>query len=157
MKKHLLIFIFLLATSIVAFSQSNLDKGESRINFGTGFSNYGIPLYFGMDFGVHQDISAGFVVSGRSDNNVFIMSFAGLGNYHFNRLLDLPSQWDLYAGLSLGFILWNYDDGVNEPSPLALNIQLGGRYYWNENWAINLEFGGGNAFSGTRIGVTRKL
>lgn len=158
MKKTIIFIALMLALTVVGFSQSNLDMGEKRINFGTGLSNHGVPLYFGMDFGVHPDISVGFVTSVRSDNNRSVLGAAAVGDYHFNRLLELDSEWDLYAGLSLGLVFWNYDDhSTNEPSPLGLDIQIGGRYYWNESWAINLELGGGSAFSGGRIGVSYKL
>ena len=158
MKKIIFLFAIMMAASLVTFAQSDLDKGERRMNFGTGFSNYGVPLYFGMDFGVYPDITAGFVASVRSDNNHFIMGASAVGNYHFNTLLELDSEWDVYAGLSLGFVFWNYDNKlINQPSPLGLDLQIGGRYYWDETWAVNLELGGGSAFSGTRIGVTYKL
>lgn len=136
------------------------------MNFGTGLSNYGIPLYFGMDFGVHPDISAGFVVSARSYSEVkygssglLVLGLAGVANYHFDRLLELDPEWDVYGGLSLGFILWNYhsDYPGTKNSPLGLDIQIGGRYYWNDTWAVNVELGGGNALTGVRLGVSYKL
>lgn len=144
---------------LAANAQSPVGKGGKQINFGTGISSWGVPLYFGMDFGVHQDITAGFVVSARSHPDVLVLGFAGVGNYHFNRILEIPREWDLYAGLSLGFFVWNWDSKYigSKNSPLGLDLQVGGRYFWSDRWGVNLELGGGSAMSGGRIGLTRKL
>ena len=81
------------------------------------------------------------------------------GNYHFNTLLDIPTNWDFYAGLNLGFYFWNSDDDYpgTRSSGLALGGQIGGRYYFSKKFGINLEAGGANAFSGGKFGVTIKL
>jgi outer membrane immunogenic protein len=164
MKKYFFFTVFMLLL-FNGFSQSPVGEGGKQINFGTGLSNYGMPLYFGMDFGVHPDITAGFVLSARSYGNIdygssglLVIGVAGVGNYHFNRLLELDSEWDLYAGLSLGFVHWNYDKNYPNAknSPLGLDIQVGGRYYWSD-WGVNVELGGGNALTGFRIGLSYKL
>lgn len=109
-------------------------------------------------------LAMGFNVSYRSYNHrwsaddyrLSVLGFFANGNYHFNTLLDIPQEWDLYAGLSLGFV------SVSSPSAykggtvsgLGLDLQIGGRYYWNDRWGVNLEFGGGNAASGARIGLS---
>jgi len=151
---------------LLSKAQSHVEDGGRQINFGTGLSNYGMPLYFGMDFGVHPDISAGFVVSARSYSNIdygsrglLVIGLAGVGNYHFNSLLELDPEWDLYAGLSIGMIFWNYEKNYpgTKRSPLGLDIQVGGRYYWNDEWGVNVELGGGNALTGVRLGVSKKL
>lgn len=162
-------YLFLLSLLLIGFganAQSPVGASGKQINFGTGLSNYGIPLYFGMDFGVHPDITAGFVLSARSYNQVdygskslLVIGVYGVGNYHFNRLLELNPEWDLYAGLSLGFVHWNYDKGYphSKNSPLGIDLQIGGRYYWNDRWGVNAEIGGGNVLSGMRLGLSYKL
>src|SRR5680860_1917862 len=86
-----------------------------------------------------------------------------IGNYHFNELLEMPSNWDLYMGLSLGFIVFSSKwDGPgssieyagNGNSGLYLYAQIGGRYFFSDNIAVNLQLGGGNYFSGGKIGIT---
>jgi len=81
------------------------------------------------------------------------------GNYHFNSLLDIPNNWDFYAGLNLGFYIWNSSDDYpgSNTSGLGLGAQVGGRYYFNDKLGVNLEFGGGNAFSGGKVGVSVRL
>ncbi len=157
MKKITVLIVFLFSLN-AAFSQMSIDKGYKDFNLGVGFSGYGMPIYFGMDFGVYKDITVGFNASMRFDN--YYNNSLGLsanGNYHFNTLLEIPSNWDLYAGLSLGYLIWLGDDGYDGGDDFGLDIQVGGRYFWNDNWAINVEFGGGTATSGGKIGVTKKL
>ena len=166
MKKLAVAFVLLFVTSF-SFAQSPIGDGCKQLNFGTGFSNWGIPLYIGMDFGVHPDITVGFNVSfrtynenwsGDKYNQTIIGAFAN-GNYHFNTLLNIPRQWDFYSGLSSGWVFWNAASGYGgaNASGFGIDAQIGGRYYWNDRWGVNLEFGGGNAASGGRVGVSYKL
>jgi hypothetical protein len=159
MPKKILFAVALSLSMMATYAQNPVGKGGKQINFGTGFSSWGIPLYFGMDFGVHSDITAGFVVSARTHPEVLVLGFTGVGNYHFNRILEIPNDWDLYAGLSLGFFSWNWDSKYSgrKNSPLGLDLQIGGRYFWSDDWGVNLELGGGSSISGGRIGLTRKL
>lgn len=149
------------------FAQNPLPQGRSQFNAGLGFSDHGAPIYLGLDFGVERDISLGVELSVRAyrenwKNNRYnrsVIGIAGNGNYHFNRIMNIPRKWDFYAGLNIGFFIYNKPedyDGDNT-SGLGLGAQLGGRYYFSEKWGINLEFGGGNAFSNGKFGVSIKL
>lgn len=166
MKKQLLIISFLLCSSLI-FAQSPVSKGESQINVGVGLSSWGIPVYIGLDYGIHPDITLGGELSYRTyrdkysnvnyDHSVFGIS--GNGNYHFNRVLGIPRNWDFYAGLNLGFYIWQSSDAYygSHSSGLGFGGQIGGRYYFNDKVGLNLEFGGGNAFSGGKLGLTFRL
>jgi outer membrane immunogenic protein len=65
----------------------------------------------------------------------------------------------LYAGANVGFNIYHSPDDYNgdDVSGLGLGLQVGGRYYFHKKTGINLEFGGGNAFSGGKLGLTIKL
>lgn len=166
MKKQILTLILILATSFV-FAQSNISKGESQINVGVGLSSWGVPVYLGFDYGVHQDITLGAEASFRSYNDNWhdnkyrhsVIGIQGNANYHFNTVLNIPSNWDFYAGLNLGFYSWNSPNDYegSHTSGLGLGAQIGGRYFFSNKVGINLEFGGGNAFSGGKFGLTIKL
>ncbi|MDD2228463.1 MAG: hypothetical protein PHY48_03520 [Candidatus Cloacimonetes bacterium] len=166
MNKVILLLVLALAVGIVS-AQNPLSEGQSQINVGVGFSNWGVPIYLGFDHGVSQDISLGGEVSFNSyteryehkDYKHSIIGFSGNGNYHFNRVLNIPSDWDFYAGLNIGFYVWNSptDYHGSHTSGLGLGGQIGGRYYFTDSFGVNLEFGGGNAFSGGKIGVTFKM
>jgi len=112
-------------------------------------------VYGGIDFGVHPDITVGGEISLRIGDGYNIIGFAGNGNYHFNRILSIPAKWDFYAGLSVGYYKLVTDADYNYGG-LGWAGQVGGRYYFNEKFGINLELGGGN-ISGGKIGITMKL
>lgn len=166
MKKHLLTLSFLLLSSLI-FAQSPVAKGKSQVNAGVGLSSWGVPIYVGLDYGVHSDITVGGELSYRSYNDKYasisydhsVIGISGNGNYHFNRILEIPQKWDFYAGLNLGFYIWNSpsDYEGSHSTGLGLGAQIGGRYFFSDAIGINLEFGGGNAFSGGKLGLTFKL
>lgn len=62
-------------------------------------------------------------------------------------------------GLNLGFYVWSSPDAYqgSHSSGLGIGAQIGGRYYFTNKVGLNFEFGGGNAFSGGKVGVTIKL
>lgn len=155
MKKFTLLLIFV-AAGIFASAQGTapLSKGEQQMNFGISFDGQGIPLYFGMDWAVHNDITVGGMAAFNLDGFDYL-NLAARGDYHFNRLLNIPSNWDFYAGANLGFRLgfseYNGDDGLD------LGAQIGGRWFWSDKWGLMLEGGGGQLGSGGRIGLTMKM
>lgn len=162
MKK--IIFLLLVIFSSVLFGQYKLGKEQMQLNAGIGFSSWGLPIYGGLDYGIHKDVSIGGEVSFRSysegwsgnDYSHTIIGISANANYHFTHLLKIPREWDVYAGLNLGFYSWSSPSGYggSGSSGVGLGAQVGARYYFNNNWGINLEFGGGNSFSGGKIGIT---
>lgn len=146
---------------------SYAQKGASQLNLGVGFSNWGVPVYLGFDHRVSNDISLGLELSYRGYNEKYsgndykhsITGFSGNFNYHFNRVMDIPNNFDLYAGLNLGFYVWSSPTNYygTHSSGVGLGAQVGGRYFFSPKAGLNLEFGGGNAFSGGKFGLTFKL
>jgi outer membrane immunogenic protein len=166
MKKQLLILSLLLFNSLI-FAQSPISKGESQLNAGIGLSSWGVPVYIGFDHGVHPDITVGGELSYRSyqddynykDYDHSVYGISANGNYHFNHALKIPKKWDFYAGLNLGFYIWESPNEYHgsHTSELGIGAQVGGRYYFNNKVGLNLEFGGGNAFSGGKLGLSFRL
>lgn len=165
MKKYILIAC--LAMSSVLVAQNPIAKGQAQLNAGLGFSTYGLPVYVGFDYGIHEDITIGAEFTYRSYNDEYFGSkynhrlygFSGNANYHFNNLLGIDPTWDVYGGLNVGFYSWSSPNGYKgkRSSGLGLGLQIGGRYYFNDKIGINLEFGGGNATSGGKIGISVKF
>lgn len=165
--KKLIISLALVLTTGFAFGASPLYIGNSQLNLGVGFSNWGTPVYIGFDNAVSRDITLGAELSYRGyhenwkdhyyDHN--IIGISGNANYHFNRILGINPQWDIYAGPNVGFYVWTSPDGYtgNRSSGLGLGGQFGLRYYFSNKIGINLEFGGGNAFNGGKIGLSFRL
>ena len=151
MKKTVLFTLLLLITAGL-FAQKGgvapLAKGDKQLNFGTGFTNYGLPVYVSMDFAVHKDVTITPEVHVKFDDDIR----GGIlfkADYHWNYLIGIPSNWDFYAGARVGV---DFGDATD----LDLGIQVGGRWYWSEKWGLNLELGGGTGF-GTTFGLSMKL
>lgn len=165
--KRAILSVLLFSSAVFLAAQAPLPNGGKQLNAGVGLSSWGVPVYIGLDFGVHPDISVGGELTLRSYDEKWkkeyyrhlVAGLSGNGNYHFNRVLDIPSQWDFYAGLNLGFFIFSSPDGYPgaRSSGLGLGAQIGGRYFFNSKLGINLEFGGGNAFGGGKFGITAVL
>jgi len=156
------------------FAQGTLSKGGKQLNAGFGFSSWGTPVYVGADFGVYEAITVGPRISYRKrtesafgekySQSLTVVSFNG--NYHFNKLLNLPSPWNVYAGLTLGYYVWsdvrwnnsafNNNGFKGEGSGIGLDVQVGGRYFFSDKFGVNLELGGGTG-SGGSLGITYKF
>jgi len=166
MKKYYLSLILVFLTGMI-YAQNPIPRGTTQLNAGVGFSSWGVPVYVGLDFGVGGDLSFGPELSFRNYHedwlnnryNSSVIGISGNGNYHFNRIMNIPSNWDFYAGLNVGFYVWKSPDGYpgNNASGLGLGGQIGGRYYFTNRFGINLEVGGGNAFSGGKFGISLKF
>ena len=166
MKKLLLVMV-VIASGLVANSQAALSAGKYQFNAGFGLSDWGIPIYAGVDYGLENNFTVGGEMSFRSYSESvngksyrdIITGISGNINYHLNEVLNVPDNFDVYGGLNLGFYAWSTPSGYagSHSSGLGLGAQLGGRYYFTDKLGVNLEFGGGNAFSGGKIGLTIKL
>src|SRR5512133_2026633 len=113
--KKLITIVFLSFVILQASNSQNPHEKRNQLNAGIGLSGWGIPVYVGLDFGIHKDVSFGIEGSFRSYGqkytgskyNSTIPCFSGNFNYHFNRILEIPKNWDFYAGLNLGFYFWS--------------------------------------------------
>lgn len=166
MKRQIVTFGFIFVVGL-AFAQNALEKGHGQFNAGVGFSSWGVPVYLGFDIGVHKDITVGGELSLRFYDdryrdvtyNQSIIGISGNANYHFNTLLKIPKNWDFYTGLNLGFYIWDNEDKYAGPhsSDFELGAQVGGRYYFNDRFGLNLELGGSNSLSGGKFGISVRL
>ncbi len=171
--KKIVFLIIALAVTTLTFGQ-RVEKGETQINAGVGFSTggWGMPVYAGFDFGVHPDITVGGVLSymqktynyGHNYKNTGRWFGLGAkGDYHFNTILNIPNEWDVYAGLTLAYNHFSYSDDWDsgytsyDNSGIGFGIQIGGRYYFSDNLGINLELGGASIASGGKIGISFKF
>lgn len=166
-RSNYLITLLLVLISGTAFGQSPLPLNKMQLNLGVGFSDWGVPLYAGVDYSAHRDFTVGGELSLRSYSDNWnsksyrhtVMGLSGNANYHFNTMLNIDQKWDFYGGLNLGFYIWSSPSGYSgdQNSGLGLGAQVGGRYYITNKVALNLEIGGANAFSGGKFGVSVML
>jgi hypothetical protein len=172
--KKLILMIAFGFISAAAFAQAPLQEGGLQLNAGIGISNsdWGVPVYLGLDYGIARDWTLGGQISFQTNsepyhynNNTYHYDSSAIGigangNYHFNRILDMPSKFDFYAGANLTLFVWNYDndDYHNNHDALGLGLQVGGRYFFTDKFGINLELGGNTGTTnGAKFGVTFKL
>ncbi|MEM1137143.1 MAG: hypothetical protein AAGI07_14995 [Bacteroidota bacterium] len=182
--KHLKILLIVIIIALSGFSTSQAQFNpytdlNGMATLGLGASGRGIPIFARFEKGIKDNISIGGQISNRSfRNNYFdgdywrhtVIGIAGRGSYHFNELLGLDDQWDLYSGVSLGYYVLstryvnNNGFGVDIDytgtglGGLYLGFISGGRYFINDRLALNVEFGGGSIgyWDGT-IGLTLQL
>ncbi len=159
--KKIIVGLLFLVISTSSFSQYKLQEGQTQLNTGVGFSNWGIPVYIGFDYGVHRNISLGVEFSYRNNYNSNHVNYKQQtiainpnGNFHFTGLLGIPEEFDIYLGLTPGF--WFRSNGVTgiKSNGFSIGGQVGGRWYFTDNLGVNFELGGGSMFDGGKIGIT---
>lgn len=175
MKKYLLTLVVALFGAM-AYAQAPIQPKEMQLNAGLGFSSNGIPVYAGLEFGAWENISLGgvFTYRGYSQSIYGDMKYKynsiaikAIGNYHFNDLLSIPSKFDVYAGVSIGYNILNSEiKGGNSKLPITasaadasamfLGGQVGGRYFFSDNFGLNAEISAGSYF-GLTAGITYKF
>ncbi len=141
--------------------------GDIQINAGIGLFSVGIPIQAGVDYFLTQDISAGLEGSYEELNENFfaskykstVIGIGANGNYHFNRIMKIPNKWDIYAGVSVAYFNWSFDQDYLGPNSSGVGFggQLGGRYFFTKSFGANVELGGGSSTSGVKIGISYKL
>lgn len=171
MKKFL--FITLTALTMTMLSEdAHAQSNFNYINAGIGVSGWGIPLYVGADYTVADQITVGGVLSAQrkverlgwlTGTYNWVHTIIGIGingNYHF---LDPGDEFDVYAGLTAGYYIWNTTRRGDGPDinysgsgagGLGIAAQVGGRYRLEQGIIIHGELGGGTVFSSARLGVS---
>ena len=141
MKKIVLIlFVFISTATVYGQAAKYLNLG----GIGTG-------LYVGYEIPLGSAITIQPFATTDWNFNKFIISVKG--NYYFDNLFGVNSDWDVYAGANVG---WRIDNGDNDNSGAAWGGQIGARWFWSEKWGLNAEFGGGSGVLGG-LGVTMKM
>ena len=165
--KKIILAISLLMLMGFSFGQSPLQLDKAQLNAGGGITDWGFPLYVGIDYCIYPDVTIGGETSfstydqsidGTGYNNT-IIGISGNGNYHFSSLINIPDNWDFYAGLTLGLYIWSTPAGYpgNHNTGLGIGVQAGGRYYFTNRFGLNVELEDGTALSGAKFGITYKL
>jgi len=150
-----LVAVVMISLSTFAQGQMPLEVGAKQLNFGILGSQSGFPFYVGMDFAIKENITLGGEVRPAFLGNNNFLDLIFNADYHFNKLMNIPNNFDFYGGLNLGWDLWFGDSSGG--SGIFLGAHLGGRYYWNEKWGVNVELAGGNNYSGGKIGLSMKM
>jgi hypothetical protein len=165
------VFILLMIFSSNSYAQFNpFTENAKMISVGVGLSGWGIPIFARYEQAVADNITVGGTLSIQTKTETYsgykwkhnIFGANLRGSYHFNELLNVPDEWDFFAGASLGYFFWNtsyegsgsniYTGSGN--GGFSVGAHVGGRYFIKENLGITLELGGGNVLGGGTLGVT---
>lgn len=147
-----LLFFITLTGSINAQSHGAGDVvatggiGAGHYGYHTGgpYTGIGLPLVLNVDISIHDYVSLGPYVGALFKDNSSAVGFGGRGSFHFWQLIDDQVSGDLrgdmfdiygsaYAGAEVSAF---YSDRFR-----AGGI-LGARWYFNQNIALTVEFGG---------------
>ncbi|MEZ4798700.1 MAG: hypothetical protein R2809_02750 [Flavobacteriales bacterium] len=177
--KKLVLFIALI---VLGISSNNLlaqgGPDQKFLNAGVGLSGWGVPIYANFEFPIANDftLSVGGSYQSRVERYYYlpgqrigwrhnILGLQIAGNYYFDNLIDLPSDFDLYAGIQAEYYVWRtrlVDNkyGTVEYSGSGLGGAgisglIGGRYHVKPGkLSLNLQLAGGTVMSAGRLGVS---
>ncbi len=178
--KKIVLITFLLLSSLT--QAQNFSEGDSAINFGlgiggyyatgTGYSTTIPPLEIQYEKFIKDNISVGGFLGYQSASYKYTYwdetykwtysytFIGGFGNYHFYD----QDKLEAYAGVRLGYLIFNetasssvsgLDYSASDGSGLVFGAHAGGRYFFNEKFAVNAEVGYG--ISLLKVGITYKL
>ena len=171
--------IVLLLSAVLSAQKSEFKKGDKVFNFGIGF---GSTLYSGIgNTSIIPPVSASYefgVVDKIIDNGVIgIGGYAGFMKYKWNNTYGMANdgnfllggrgvyhyphvdKLDTYTGLMLGYDVVSTSGSSgqysgSESRPVA-SWFIGGRYYFDRNFAVMAELGYGVAV--INFGISLKL
>lgn len=139
MKNLLIVLIVFGVFSTISFAQA-----RKQLNFGIIGVSYEIP----MSSTITLAPAAG------SNLNLDYLTAGVKANYYLDKIIGLPSEWDVYAGANAGYA-FGMDNKEND---FDFGLQVGGRWFWNAKWGVYVEIGGGNISKGSAgLGLTMKL
>lgn len=141
MKKITLLLILVVGLFTIDSAYSQAVK---QLNFGFVGISYDIPV--AADIAIAPFAGTNF--------NFDYLVLGAKGNYYFDKIMSLTDPWDVYAGANLGY---GIGMGNDKDGDLALGLQVGGRWFWNEKWGLYLELGGGNLGGTGGLGFTMRL
>lgn len=144
MIKQVSIILFLVLVSAVVKAQNYTGQGDQKLQAGFTFYGYGTGIKVSYDYGLDESFSIGaganFFNSGTYSSGFFIF---GRGDYHFQEIIDLPEELDVYVGAELGLI---------GNSNFGIGGHFGARYAFTNSFAAFLEVGSNGA-----IGISLNL
>ncbi|MEN2433857.1 DUF6646 family protein [Weeksellaceae bacterium A-14] len=132
MKKWFLGALLLLFSQF-CFSQAWSGTGDQKLQFGLGAWGNGTGITGTYDYGLSDLISVGgganFYFDNHDDDDDYFIF--GRLNFHLQKALNLPSNWDIYPGADIG-VLGN---------TFGLGVHLGARYFFNDKFGAFVEAG----------------
>ena len=142
-------------------AQAQYDKGDNLLNVGLNIGT-GLGAGAAYEVGFHEFISAGgefnYTSWGSAGYRINLMTFGARGSYHVGKHFIENDQIDFYAGLGIGYRLFNDNIGFlnSYANGVYFSPFLGIRYYFKPNMAALAE-GGYQTGSALKVGITLKM
>jgi len=130
--KTLRIFIILFSLAQILHSQSYDGKGDHKINIGYNLYGNGNGIRATYDYGLSDFFSIGAGASYFFDNDDDDYYLFARTQLHLAHLLDLPSKFDIYPGVEVGYLSGN---------DIGFGAFVGFRYFFNNKFGIYTEIG----------------
>jgi len=170
MKKTLLIIFLLMAARTISVAQSSsaFSNGDNLFNagigigtpfFGSGYSS-SLPVNPTISYerGITDQISVGAQLSYASSKYSFDDGFGddysftesavyvgARGSYHFGEQLGLDSKFDVYGGVSAGYVVVTVSDNEGDSdtgtSKPGFGAFAGGKYFFQPKLGVYAEVG----------------
>ncbi len=146
MKKLLLSLIFLLSISTIGKAQAWDGKGDMKVSMGYMFYDYhfsnttddfGSGISTCIDYGITENISIGTGINYNTQPTNFYFNLRS--DYHFQNLLELNSNFDIYAGADIG--LNTYEQASDFDKIWSLGLHVGTRFMFTDVIGFYLEIG----------------
>lgn len=128
-KLSLIMLLCLFSTSI--YTQSFEGKGDVKANIGYDLYGYGNGIKASLDLGLCDIFSIGAGGSYYFDEESDYFIFARTA-VHFGLMLDLPSRFDFYPGIEIGY---------QESNDVGFTAFIGARYFFTDNLGVYAELG----------------
>ena len=151
MKKTLLFIAILLMINTISNAQAWDGKGDTKINISyeiystnllNTYGNIGDGISASIDYGITENISIGTGIVYNPQYTNFYFNIRS--DYHFQNLLELSSNFDIYAGADIG--LNTYEQSWDFEQKWGLGLHIGTRFMFTDAIGLYLEFGNrGNA------------
>jgi hypothetical protein len=157
--KWALIAMMFVGLTLTAKTQDRYAAGNIDLFLDFGFTT-GLgfaPVSVGGNFMVLDFLSVGAEFGMRMESSKIYYSFAvgnqkfkrmggdfiTRGDYHFNDLLDLPSEFDVFAGIDIGFAFfgdYKYNDYVWNTNNFYFlaGPHVGGKWFFSEKFGLHL-------------------
>ena len=182
-------FLFTIAFAAVIHSFGMAQSSSSVFNNGDNLLNIGIGVgspFFGSGYsasipvnptityekGVTDAISVGATFSYASSKYTYsdftsdytlkesAIYIGARGSYHFNQLINLDNNLDLYGGASLGYVIVSVSDNQGDSAAAAsaagFGLFAGAKYFFAPTTGIYAELGY-ESLSYLNIGITFKF
>jgi len=154
MKKVSLFFALILVSLISnRASAQAFEKGTKLLDGGIeiveSLETSVVPVFVNFEVGVTEDIGVGAKTRFWSKYGVNSFALQALGNYHFGRLFNIPTdKLDPFAGVAMGFNRFSlsdryylYYDDESSITSFMFSTHAGARYYFTERFGAMAKLG----------------